>query len=75
MQWLHLLHYKVRYKDLCKLLLNPELLLPPLFLCPGWLCPEYQSAKLEEVWTRTAGVFEVSTIFFDIWDEYEMFAP
>lgn len=44
--------------DLCKLLLNMELLLPPLFLRPGGLCPvvEYQSAKLEEVWTRTAGV-------------------
>lgn len=32
-----------------------EPLLPPVFLCPGGSSPivEYQSEKLEEIWTRT----------------------
>jgi len=42
-----------------------ELSLPPLFL-PLWgLCPlvEYQSEKLEEVWTRTTSViWELNSI-------------
>lgn len=40
--------------DLCKLLLNMELLLPPLFLYSGESSQviEYQSEKLEEIWRR-----------------------